>query len=100
MIAKKSYYGSTIEHKDRVLVEIYVDRELIGIMQSKILREIEDAAVYIRSETEDPDEIVDGLNYINDLVRSYKELSGALDEIESQEALSNIPPEEEENVET
>ena len=81
MIAKKLYYTRTEEFNDRVLVGIYVDRELIGIMQNKIQDEIEDVAVFQRKDAENPDEIDDSLNYIKDLIASYKELAMAMDDI-------------------
>lgn len=81
MIAKNSYCKSTIEHKDRILAEIYVDRDLVAIMQSWILEEIKNAACFAKSETEDPDEIDDALNYLKDLIASYKELGETLEYI-------------------
>lgn len=94
MIAKKSYYRSTIEHKYRTLAEIYVDRELIGIMQSRIRKEINDAAGFQFNDADNPDEIEDSHNYIKDLIKSYEELTEALEEIDAQEAISKIPPDE------
>ena len=96
MIAKKSYYRSTTEHKDRIVAEIYVDRDLIVVMQSRILEEIKDAAGFAKSDAENPDEIDDALNYIKDLIASYKELAMALDDIACAEGVSNIPPDEDE----
>lgn len=94
MIAKKSYYRSTTEHKDRIIAEIYVDRDLIVVMQSRILEEIKDRAGFVKSDANNPDEIDDALNYIKDLIASYKELVMALDDIACAEGISNISQED------
>lgn len=94
MIAKKSYYMSTLEHKDAILVEVYVDRDLIKVMQTEILDKIEEAAVYQHRETDSPEEIDDTLNYIRDLIDTYKNLSEALEDIDAKEAVSQIPEDE------
>jgi len=96
MIAKKSYYRSTTEHKDRIVAEIYVDRDLIAVMQSRILEEIKDTTGFAKSDAENLDEIDNALNYIKDLIASYKELAMALDDIACAEGVSNIPPDEDE----
>lgn len=94
MIAKKLYYTRTEEFDDRVLVGVYVDRELIGIMQNKIRDEIEDVAVFQHKDTDDPDEIDDSLNYLRDLIASYKVLSEVLEDIACAEGVSKIPPDD------
>jgi len=91
MIAKKLYYTRTEEFNDMVLVGIYVDRDLIAVMQSRILEEIKDTAGFAKSDAENPDEIDNSLNYIKDLIASYKELAMALDNIACEEGISNIP---------
>lgn len=96
MIAKKSYYRSTTEHKDRTVAEIYVDRDLIAIMQCRIMEEIKDTAGFVKSDAGNLDEIDGAINYIKDLITSYKELSEALDDIACAEGIHNIPPDEDE----
>jgi len=96
MIAKKSYYKSTTEHKGRIVAEIYVDRDLIAIMQCRILEEIKDMAGFVKSDAGNLDEIDDAINYINVLIASYKELGEALEDIACAEGISNIPPDEDE----
>lgn len=95
MIAKKSYYMSTLEHKDTILAEVYVDRDLIKVMQAEILDKIEEAAIYQHRETDSHEEIDDTINYIRDLIDSYKNLNETLDDIEAGENISNIPEDEE-----
>lgn len=94
MIAKKLYYNSTMEHKDRILAEIYVDKGLIKVMQARILEEIEEVAIYQHKELDSPDDIDDILNYIRDMIDTYKNLSEALEDIDAKEALSKIPPDD------
>lgn len=94
MIAKKAYYKSTLEHKDTILADVYVDRDLIKVMQTEILDKIEEAAIYQHRETDSPEEIDDTLNYISDLISSYKNLSEALEDIDAKEAVSQIPEDE------
>lgn len=96
MIAKKSYYMSTMEHKDTVLAEVYVDRYFIKVMQAKILEEIEEAAIYQRKDIDSPDDVDDSLNYIKDMIESYKNLQEALLDIDAKESLLQVPDEPEE----
>ena len=94
MIAKKSYYMSTLEHKDTILAEVYVDRDLIKVMLAEIIDRIEVAAIYQHRVSDSPDEIDDTLNYIRDLIESYKNLNEAMDDIDAKENVSNIPEDE------
>ena len=97
MIAKKFYYQKAVEVRDKVIVEICVDRELIEIMQKKILHEIEDTSVYSQNDAYEINEIREALNYIQSLITSYKSLCEALDDIAAKEDISKIPGDEDES---
>ena len=97
MIAKKYCYSNAELIGDRYIVEIHVDKEMIEVMQRKILDDLKDEAVFFCSEGDNSvNEIEDGLNYMKILIRSYEDLRDCLEEIDIKESLANIPKDEQE----
>ena len=95
MIAKKYGYSRAEQIGDRYIVEIRVDKEMIEVMQRKILDDLKDAAVFFCSEGDNSvNEIEDGLNYMKNLIRSYEDLRDCLEEIDIKESLAKIPEDE------
>ena len=95
MIAKKYAYSRAEQIGDRYIVEIRVDKEMIEVMQRKILDDLKDAAVFVQKETTPVNEIEDGLNYMKNLIRSYEDLRDCLEEIDIKESLAKIPEDDE-----
>lgn len=91
MIAKKYGYSRAEQMGDRYIVEIRVDKEMIEVMQRKILDDLKDAAVFVQKEITPVNEIEDGLNYMKILIRSYEDLRDCLEEIDIKENLAKIP---------
>lgn len=96
MIAKKFGYSRAEQIGDRYIVEIRVDKEMIEVMQRKILDDLKDAAVFVQKEITPVNEIEDGLNYMKNLIRSYEDLRDCLEEIDIKESLAKIPEDEDE----
>ena len=96
MIAKKYAYSRAEQIGDRYIVEIRVDKEMIEVMQRKILDDLKDTAVFVQKEITPVNEIEDGLNYMKNLIRSYEDLRDCLEEIDIKESLAKIPPDEDE----
>ncbi len=80
MIAKRDYYESIIESNDVVLATLRVDEKLISVMRGAIILDIRETANYLSADM-DPDEYMDAVNYMQDLVRSLKVLDEALNDI-------------------
>ena len=91
MIAKKYSYSRAEQIGDRYIVEIRVDKEMIEVMQRKILDDLKDVAVFVQKEITPVNEIEDGLNYMKNLIRSYEDLRDCLEEIDIKESLAKIP---------
>lgn len=91
MIAKKYAYSRAEQIGDRYIVEIRVDKDMIEVMQRKILDDLKDAAVFVQEEISSVNEIEDGLNYMKNLIRSYEDLRDCLEEIDIKESLAKIP---------
>jgi len=96
MIAKKYAYSRAEQIGDRYIVEIRVDKEMIEVMQRKILDDLKDVAVFVQKEITPVNEIEDGLNYMKNLIRSYEDLRDCLEEIDIKESLAKIPDDEDE----
>lgn len=96
MIAKKYGYTRAEKIGDRYTVDIGVDKEMIEVMQRKILDDLKDAAVFVQKEITPVNEIEDGLNYMKILIRSYEDLRDCLEEIDIKENLAKIPEDEDE----
>lgn len=94
MIAKKYSYTNTEQIGDKYIVEIRVDKEMIEVMQSRIIEEIKDTSVYISDRKNNANKVEDGLNYIKTLVRSYEDLRDCLEEIDIKQSLAKIPDDE------
>lgn len=94
MIAKKYSYTNAEQIGDKYIVEIRVDKEMIEVMQSRIIEEIKDTSVYISDRKNNANKVEDGLNYIKTLVRSYEDLRDCLEEIDIKQSLAKIPDDE------
>lgn len=94
MIAKKYSYTNAEQIGDKYIVEIRVDKEMIEVMQSRILEELKDTAVRVSEIKYNANKIEDGLNYIKNLVRSYEDLRDCLEEIDIKTSLAKIPEDE------
>lgn len=94
MIAKKYSYTNAEQIGDKYIVEIRVDKEMIEVMQSRIIEEIKDTSVYISDRKNNANKVEDGLNYIKTLVRSYEDLRDCLEEIDIKQSLAKIPEDE------
>lgn len=94
MIVDKLCTFTIIKNKDTLCAEVYLDKETLRILQAHIFSEIRDAAAL--EDLTDCDDMLDRINYINDLARSLNIIKDAINEIEYKEGIDNIPPDEDE----
>lgn len=80
MIADFYHYDHAREENDHIIIEISVDEELINVMRGAIIIDMREAANYLSSNM-DPDEYLDAINHIKDLVKSLNSLDKALNSI-------------------
>lgn len=80
MIARRDYYTTIREYGDNVLANIQVDEKLISVMRGAIILEMRETANYLSADM-DPDEYMDAVNYMNDLIKSLNALDESLNDI-------------------
>ena len=94
MIVDKVGTFIIIKNKDTLCAEVYLDKETLRILQAHIFSEIRDAAA--PEDLTDYDDMLDRVNYINDLAKSLIIIKDAINEIEYKEGIGSIPPDEDE----
>jgi len=92
MIVDKLGTFTIIKNKDTLCAEVYLDKETLRILQAHIFSEIRDAAA--PEDLTDYDDMLDRINYIQDLARSLNIIKDAINEIECKEGIDNIPLDE------
>lgn len=80
MIAKCDYYKSLSESNDVILATLRVDEKLISVMRGAIILEMSETANYLSADM-DPDEYMDVVNYMRDLIGSLNALDESLNDI-------------------
>jgi len=94
MIVDKFCTFTIVKTKDTLCAEVYLDKETLRILQAHMFSEIRDAAA--PEDLTDYDDMLDRINYINDLAKSLNIIKDAINEIECKEGIDNIPPVEDE----